>query len=213
MTIRIVLADDHLLVRQGIRAFLETESDFVIVGEAENGEAAAAVCAKEQPDVALIDMVMPGGGGVAATRAIKAASPDTAVVILTSFEDDKQVLAAIRAGALSYLLKDIAAEELVVAVRCAARQEAILNPRIAARVLDALRDAIPAPSSDRLSDRERDVLLLIAEGLSNQGIAARLGIGEKTVKTHVSNILSKLDLGDRTQVAVYAWRNGLVARA
>jgi NarL family two-component system response regulator LiaR len=213
MTIRIVLADDHVLVRQGIRAFLETEPDLTIVGEADNGEAAVALCAAERPDVALLDMVMPGGGGVAATRAIKAASPETAVVILSSFEDDAQVLPAIQAGALSYLLKDVAAEDLVVAVRCAARKEATLHPRIASRVVNALRDLAAGPTNPALSERERDVLLLIAEGLSNQQIATRLGIGEKTVKTHVSNILSKLGLDDRTQVAVYAWRHGMVAKS
>ncbi len=211
MSIRIVLADDHVLVRQGIRAYLETEPGLVVVGEAANSEEAGILCAAQRPDVALVDMVMPGGGGVAATRAIKAASPETAVVILSSFEDDTEVLAVIRAGALSYLLKDVAAEELVVALRCAARNESVLHPRIAARVVNALRDAVTSAGDDALSEREREVLLLIAEGMSNLEIAARLSIGEKTVKTHVGNILSKLGLDGRTQAAVYAWRRGLVA--
>ena len=212
MTIRIVLADDHVLVRQGIRAFLETEPDLLIVGEADNGAAAAASCGAQRPDVALLDMVMPGGDGVATTRAIKAASPTTEVVILSSFEDDGQILGAIQAGALSYVLKDIAAEELVVAVRRAARREATLHPRIASRVVAALRDMTITQGGNTLSEREREVLLLIAEGMANQQIADRLGIGEKTVKSHVSNILSKLGLDDRTQAAVYAWRNGMVGR-
>lgn len=212
MTIRIVLADDHVLVRQGIRAFLETEDDLAIVGEAADGEEAIALCAEQRPDVALLDMVMPGGGGLAATRGIKAASPNTAVVILSSFDDDAQVLPAIQAGALSYLLKDVGAEQLVVAVRNAAAQQATLHPRVASRVVNALHDLATGTPAMSLSERERDVLLLIAEGLSNHQIALRLEIGEKTVKTHVSNILSKLGLEDRTQVAVYAWRHGLVAK-
>ena len=206
--IRIVLADDHELVRQGIRAFLETESDFAIVGEAGDCDGAIALCKDEHPDVALLDLVMPGGGGVAATRGIKSESPDTAVVILTSFDNEAQILPALKAGALSYLLKDVAAEELADAVRRAARKEATLHPRVAARLVHALRD--PESSDQSLSEREREVLLVIAEGLSNQQIAAKLGIGEKTVKTHVSNILAKLDLSDRTQVAVWAWRHGLM---
>jgi NarL family two-component system response regulator LiaR len=211
MTIRIVLADDHVLVRQGIRAFLETETDLAIVGEAADSDEAVALCAAQQPDVALLDMVMPGGGGIAATKAIRAASPNTAIVILSSFDDDAQVLPAIQAGALSYLLKDVGAEALVDAVRSAARNEATLHPRITSRVVNALQDLAATPPNP-LSDREKDVLLLIAEGLSNQQIAGRLSIGEKTVKTHVSNILSKLGLDDRTQVAVYAWRHGMVAK-
>ena len=206
--IRIVLADDHEMVRQGIRAFLETESDFAIVGEASDSGGAVALCRDEHPDVALLDLVMPGGGGVAATRGIKAESPNTAVVILTSFDNEASVLPALKAGALSYLLKDVAAEELAEAVRRAARKEATLHPRVAARVVHALRE--PESSDQSLSEREREVLLLIAEGLANQQIATRLGIGEKTVKTHVSNILAKLDLVDRTQVAVWAWRHGLM---
>lgn len=212
MTIRIVLADDHVLVRQGIRAFLETEADFAIVGEAADGEEAIKLCRTHRPDVALLDMVMPGGGGLAATKAIKTESPNTAVVILSSFDDDAQVLPAIQAGALSYLLKDVGAEQLVDAVRSAARNEATLHPRITSRVVSALQDGGNPSAGSSLSDRERDVLLLIAEGMSNAQIATRLQIGEKTVKTHVSNILSKLGLDDRTQVAVYAWRHKLVAR-
>jgi two-component system, NarL family, response regulator LiaR len=210
--IRLIVADDHILVRQGIRAFLETEADLVIVGEAHDAASAIALCAAEKPDVALIDLVMPGGG-VQATSGIKSASPSTAVIMLTSFEDDEQALAAIQAGALSYLFKDVVADELAIAIRSAARHEATLHPRIAARLVNALRNpSIAAGSAAALSDREREVLLLIAEGLSNAKIAERLGIGEKTVKTHVSNLLGKLGVIDRTQAAVYAWRHRWVSR-
>ena len=213
MTLRIVLADDHVLVRQGIRAFLETEDDFAIVGEAGNGEEAISLCADKRPDVALLDMVMPRGGGLEATKGIKSKSPNTAVVILSSFDDDAQVLPAIQAGALSYLLKDVGAEQLVDAVRKAASQVATLHPRVASRVVSALQDQVQPSPINTLSEREREVMLLIAEGLSNQQIAQRLTIGEKTVKTHVSNVLSKLSLDDRTQVAVFAWRHGIVEKS
>ena len=212
--IRVVIADDQVLVRQGIRAFLETHSDLAIVGEAEDADGAVALCAKHHPDVALVDLVMPGGG-ITATRDIRAASPDTRVIVLTSFEDVRQIVAAVQAGALSCLLKDIDADGLADAVRKAARGEAVLHPRVAGYLLDALRSGGTTPGNDlfeSLSTREREVLALIAEGLSNQAIAERLGIGEKTVKTHVSNVLGKLNVSDRTQAAVYAWKSGLKQR-
>ena len=211
--ISLVIADDHVLVRQGIRAFLDTHADLAIVGEAEDAVSAAQVCAQMKPQVALVDLVMPGGG-IAATRDIRAASPVTQVVLLTSFDDSRQILAAIQAGALSCLLKDIDADGLADAIRRTARGEAVLHPRVAARLMDALRRG-PSPGSEvleSLSQREREVLALIAEGLSNQAIAERLGIGEKTVKTHVSNVLGKLNVSDRTQAAVYAWKSGLKQR-
>jgi NarL family two-component system response regulator LiaR len=211
--IRLVVADDHVLVRQGIRAFLDTCVDLVIVGEAEDAAAAAALCARERPDVALVDLVMPGGG-IAATRAIRAESPATQVILITSFEDAPQILAGLEAGALSCLLKDIDAEGLAAAIRKAARGEAVLHPRVAGFLLEALRrDDTTDRALAALSQREREVLTLIAEGLSNQDIGARLAISEKTVKTHVSNILAKLDVADRTQAAVYAWKSGLKQRA
>ena len=211
--IRVVIADDHVLVRQGIRAFLETHADLTIVGEAEDADGAVRLCTEQHPDVALVDLVMPGGG-IEATRAIRAASPETQVVLLTSFEDAQQIVAAVQAGALSCLLKDVDADALADALRKAAGGEAVLHPRVAARLMDALRRG-PAPGSEvleSLSQREREVLALIAEGLSNQLIAERLGIGEKTVKTHVSNVLGKLNVSDRTQAAVYAWKSGLKQR-
>lgn len=207
---RVVIADDHILVRQGIRAFLETYPDLVLAGEAEDAASAAALCAEQQPDVALVDLVMPGGG-VEATREIRAVSPLTQVVLLTSFEDARQIVAAVQAGALSCLLKDIDADALADTVRKAARGEAVLHPRIAGKLVEVLRSgAEPGNEAlDSLSQREREVLTLMAEGFSNQHIAERLGIGEKTVKTHVSNVLGKLDVNDRTQAAVYAWKSGL----
>jgi len=209
--IRLVIADDHVLVRQGIRAFLDTFEDLDIVGEAEDAAGATQICAQHKPHVALVDLVMPGGG-IAATRDIRSASPDTRVIVLTSFEDVRQIVAAVQAGALSCLLKDIDAEGLADAVRKAARGEAVLHPRVAGYLLDALRSGNTTSGNElfeALSAREREVLALIAEGLSNQLIGVRLDISEKTVKTHVSNILTKLGVSDRTQAAVFAWKSGL----
>jgi NarL family two-component system response regulator LiaR len=211
--IRIVIADDHVLVRQGIRAFLETHADLSIVGEAEDGAEALRLCVAMQPHVALIDLVMPGGG-IETTRTIREACPQTQVVLLTSFEDPQQIVAAVRAGALSCLLKDVDADALADAVRKASRGEAVLHQRVAARLMELLRKESEPGSEmlDLLSQREREVLALIAEGLNNLLIAERLGIGEKTVKTHVSNVLGKLDVSDRTQAAVFAWKSGLKQR-
>lgn len=211
--IRIVIADDHVLVRQGIRAFLETHADLSIVGEAENGGDAIRLCREKSPEVALVDLVMPGGG-IETTRLIREQNPNTQVVLLTSFEDAQQIVQAVRAGALSCLLKDVDADALAEAVRKAARGEAVLHQRVAARLMELLRQENEpgAEMLDSLSQREREVLALIAEGLNNQQIAERLGIGEKTVKTHVSNVLGKLDVSDRTQAAVYAWKSGLKQR-
>ena len=208
--IRIVIADDHVLVRQGIRAFLETHADLSIVGEAEDAAGAIALCTEHHPHVALVDLVMPGGG-IEAIRAIRAASPQTQVVLLTSFEDAPQIVAAVQAGALSCLLKDIDADALADTLRKAARGEAVLHARVAAKLMEALRRGAKPGSEalQSLSQREREVLTLMADGCSNLQIAERLGIGEKTVKTHVSNVLGKLNVSDRTQAAVYAWKMGL----
>jgi len=211
--IRIVIADDHVLVRQGIRAFLETHPDLDIVGEAEDAAGAAQLCESQKPDVALVDLVMPGGG-IEATRAIRATSPQTQVVLLTSFEDVQQIVAAVQAGALSCMLKDVDADALADTLRKAARGEAMLHPRVAGKLMDALRRGAEPGNEllQTLSQREREVLTLMADGFSNQQIAERLGIGEKTVKTHVSNVLGKLNVNDRTQAAVYAWKSGLKER-
>ena len=211
--IRIVIADDHVLVRQGIRAFLETHPDLEIVGEAEDAASAAQLCESQKPDVALVDLVMPGGG-IEATRAIRTSSPQTQVVLLTSFEDVQQIVAAVQAGALSCMLKDVDADALADTLRKAARGEAMLHPRVAGKLMDALRRGAEPGNEllQTLSQREREVLTLMADGFSNQQIAERLGIGEKTVKTHVSNVLGKLNVNDRTQAAVYAWKSGLKER-
>jgi NarL family two-component system response regulator LiaR len=184
----------------------------IVVAEAESGEAAVLLASEHAPDVVLMDLIMPGMDGVEATRQLKNVSPRTQIVVLTSYHEDEHIFPAIRAGALSYILKDLGPEDLADAVRKAAVGEATLHPRVAARVVRELhgtpRDAIN-PFTE-LSERELEVLRLVADGLSNATIAEKLVISEKTVKSHVSNILSKLHLADRTQAAVYAWRQGIV---
>jgi NarL family two-component system response regulator LiaR len=212
--ITVLLVDDHRVVREGVRAFLETQPDVVVVGEADSGEAAVRLAAEQAPDVALMDLVMPGMDGVEATRQLKHASPRSQVIVLTSYHQDEHIFPAIRAGALSYLLKDVGPQELAEAVRKAARGEAVLHPRVAARVVQELQGASKDAFNPftELSERELEVLKLIADGASNEQIAAQLVISEKTVKSHVSNILSKLHVADRTQAAVYAWREGVVRK-
>jgi NarL family two-component system response regulator LiaR len=210
--ITIALVDDHSIVRQGVRALLETQADISIVGEASSGEEGVRLCAEQAPDVVLMDLVMPGMNGVEATRQIKQVSPRTQVIVLTSYHEDEHIMPAIRAGALSYLLKDIGPAELLAAIRKAAQGETTIHPHVAARMMQALHgldSKTENPFAD-LSKREMEVLRLIADGLSNSAIAESLFISEKTVKSHVGNILSKLHLADRTQAAVYAWRSGLV---
>jgi len=212
--ISLLITDDHALVRQGIRAFLELQPDLTVLGEADSGEAAVRLAAELVPDVMLMDLVMPGIGGVEATRQVKQVSPHSQIIVLTSYHEDEYIFPALRAGALSYVLKDVGPDELADTVRKAARGESVLHPRVAARVVQELRGArrdIPNLFTD-LSDRELEVLRLIADGLSNAEIANQLVISEKTVKGHVSNILGKLHMMDRTQAAVYAWQQGLVAR-
>lgn len=213
--ISVLIVDDHQVVRQGVRAFLKTQSDISVVGEAETGQEALRLTSKLIPDVILMDLVMPGDvDGVQATRQIKNTSPHTQVVILTSYHEDEHIFPAIRAGAISYVLKDIPPEDLADAIRKAAQGEAVLNPHVAARLLQEMRGnqyILPNPFTE-LSDREMEVLRLIADGLPNAEIAGRLVISEKTVKSHVSNILSKLHLADRTQAAVFAWREGIKRR-
>lgn len=210
MKIRVLVVDDHAVVRQGLRAYLELQADIEVCGEAGSGEHATLLAARLSPDVALVDLVMPGGDGVAATRGIRSVSPRTQVIILTSSTDEASVRPAFEAGATSYQLKEMAGSELLETIRRAARGESMVNPRIAAGLVRNLRAESPRDPLTALSAREREVLLLIAEGLSNMAIAERLGIGEATVKTHVGNLLSKLELTDRTQAAVWAWRQKLV---
>jgi DNA-binding NarL/FixJ family response regulator len=207
-----MLVDDHAVVRQGIRALLDAEGGFQVVGEAGSGGEAALLAADLAPDVVLMDLVMPEMDGVTATRLIKQNSPRSQVIVLTSYHEDEHIYPAIRAGALSYLLKSVGLDELVSAVRKAARGEATLHPHVAARLAQELHGASAGTRwlYDTLSEREREVLGLIATGLTNGQIAGRLVISERTVKSHVNNILSKLQVADRTQAAIFAWREGVI---
>jgi len=212
--ITVLLVDDHEVVRQGVRFFLETCPDFTVVAEADSGLAAIKLAEEHVPYVVLMDLIMPEMGGVEATRRIKDASPRTQIVVLTSYHDDEHIFPALQAGAVSYILKDVRMEELAEAIRRAVQGEATLHPRVAARILQEMhgnRTQELNPFTE-LTNREMEVLRLIANGLSNAEIADKLVISEYTVKGHVSNILSKLHLADRTQAAVYAWQKGVVRR-
>jgi two-component system, NarL family, response regulator LiaR len=210
----ILIVDDHEVVRRGIRAYLDTLPEFHVVGEAASGEEALVLVSEYIPDVVLMDLIMNGMDGVETTRRIKAISPRTQVVVLTSYHEDMHIFPALKAGAISYILKDMKMEKLEEALRRAVLGEVTLHPRIAARVLQNIRGEENGEQRlfTDLTDRELDVLKLIANGLTNTQIAEKLVISENTVKGHVSNILSKLHLADRTQVAVYAWQQGLVGR-
>jgi two-component system, NarL family, response regulator LiaR len=211
--ISVLLVDDHVVVLQGVRAFLEAHDDIEVVGAVEGGEEAVRLAQEYAPDVALVDMVMPGLDGVETTRRIRQVSPRTQVIIFTSFHKDEHIFPAVQAGAISYLLKDARPEDIAEAVRKAADGEAILHPKVAARLVQQLQGENKQQNPfTQLSDRELEVLELIANGLSNHDISSRLFISEKTVKSHVSNILSKLHLSDRTQAAVYAWQKGIMRR-
>ncbi|GLV53870.1 DNA-binding response regulator [Dictyobacter sp. S3.2.2.5] len=212
--IQVGIADDHAVVRQGIQAFLATQPDIHVVGEASSGAEAIELVKKWRPDVLLLDLVMPGVDGVETTQCVKHISPQTHIVILTSYVQDEYIFPAIRAGALSYLLKESGGEEIINAIHKATRGEAILHPRIASRVVQELQGKHhPEINPFReLSERELEVLRLIANGLSNAMIAEQLVISEGTVKSHVNNILSKLHLTDRTQAAIFAWREGIVRK-
>ncbi len=210
----ILLVDDHEVVRQGVRAFFEAHAEFEVVGEAKNGDEAIKLAEEFIPNVVLMDLIMPGMDGVEATRQIKVISPRTQIVVLTSYHEDEHIFPALKAGALSYLLKDVKMEELAEAVKKAALGEAVLHPHVAARVITEIKgnkDDEFNPHSD-LTSREMEILKLIADGSSNSEIAKQLVISMHTVKGHVSNILSKLHLADRTQAAVYAWQKGVVRR-
>ena len=205
--IRVLLADDHWVVRQGLRMFLERDAAFEIVGEAEDGAAAVRMATQLRPDVVLMDLLMPILDGVAATEAIRQAAPDVEVVALTSVLEDELVVRAIRAGAIGYVLKDTRGEELKSAVRAAAQGQVYLSPQAAARLIREMR-APAAPGT--LTERESEVLRLLALGLANKDISHELGIGQGTVKTHVSNVLAKLGVQSRTQAALQAIHMGLV---
>lgn len=209
--ITVMLIDDHRVVRQGLRDFLELQDDIDVVGEASSGEEGVQLARDLLPDIVLMDLVMPGIDGVETTRQVKTVSPSSKVIVLTSFSDDNKVFPAIKAGAISYLLKDISPEELAHAIRAAQRNEAVLHPEVAAKLMQEFSTPrSDSPPVDQLTPREMDVLRLVAKGMSNKEIADTLIISEKTTKTHLSNILSKLHLADRTQVAIYALRKRLV---
>ena len=209
--VSVALVDDHTIVRQGIRAFLTLEAGLVVVAEGGSGSDAVKIASEHHPDVMLLDLMMPGMNGIEATRLVKQISAHTQIIILTSYLNDEHIVPALQAGALSYVLKDINAEALVDTIYKAAKGEAMLNSRLATRVVQEVHK----PGTDnlsQLSEREQEVLLLIAQGHSNASIAQRLIISERTVKSHVSSILSKLCMTDRTQLAVYAWQQGLISR-
>jgi DNA-binding NarL/FixJ family response regulator len=213
--ITVLIVDDHEVVRQGLRTFFEAHPGFEVVGEAATGTAAVRLAEEHVPDVALMDLIMPGMDGVEATRRVKRASPRTQIVVLTSYHEDENIFPALKAGALSYVLKDVRMEELAEAVKRAASGEPTLHPRVAARVIQELHGARrdeANPLAD-LTGREMEILKLLANGASNSEIAEQLVISVHTVKGHVSNILSKLHLADRTQAAVYAWQKGVVRLA
>ena len=210
----ILIADDHEVVRNGIRSYLETIPDFQVVGESASGEETLSMVSELIPDIVLLDLIMPGMDGIETTRRVKQVSPRSQVVVLTSYHEDVHIFPALKAGAISYILKDMKMEKLVEVLHRAVQGEVTLHPRVAARVLQNIRgeNSGEQPLFTELTDRETDVLKLIAAGLTNSQIAEKLVISENTVKGHVSNILSKLHLADRTQVAVYAWQQGIVNR-
>lgn len=208
--IRVMVVDDHEMVRRGICAYLETEDDLEIVGQANSGNSAVEIALQLKPDVILMDLIMEDGTGVEASEQIKQQLPNVQIVILTSFIDESLIFPALEAGALSYLLKTSQAEEIVEAIRLAVKREAVIEPKVATKMLTKMRHGTQPSPHDQLTSRELEVLILIGEGKTNQEIADELFIGLKTVKTHVSNVLSKLGVEDRTRAAIYAHRNKIV---
>jgi DNA-binding NarL/FixJ family response regulator len=215
VTIRVMIVDDHRMVRRGLRGFLEGETGIIVVGEAESGEEAMARVPELTPDVVLMDLMMPGIGGIAAIGALRQSHPSLKMMALTSFSDDEQVFPALEAGANGYLLKDIDPDELVAAIRAVDAGESPLDPEVAKRLVSRFQRSAALPtdrntSHEALTERERDVLLLLTQGKSNKEIANGLFIGDRTVKSHLSAIFQKLNVTDRTQAALYAVRHGLV---
>ena len=206
--IRLLIVDDHSVVREGLRAFLRLQEGIEVVGEAASADEAVSVAAASSPDVVLLDLVMPEGDGIGAIRRLIECAPGVRVLVLTSFADDAQIFAAIAAGAAGYLLKDVDPQALADGIREVHAGRPALHASVAARLMR--HSGSPRSRSDDLTARERDVLRLVVEGLANKQIAQRLGIGEKTIKTHVSRVLAKLGVTDRTQAAVLAIREGLV---
>lgn len=211
-TIRLLIADDHAIVREGLRALFATEPGLELVGEASDGEQAVALARQLRPDVILLDMIMPRKDGLSAINEIKQHDPQARILVLTSFAEDEKVFPAIKGGALGYLLKDSSPAELLRAIRDVYHGEASLHPAIARKLIKELnRPADLPPTEDPLTEREVEVLRLVAQGLSNDDIAAKLVVSERTVRTHVSNILDKLHLANRTQATLYALKQGLAS--
>ena len=211
--IRVLIADDHAVVREGLRAFLELQDGLEVVGEAADGEQALEAAARLRPDVILMDLVMPRLDGVGAMRELRRCAPESRVIVLTSFLDDDRLMRAVQAGAAGYLLKDAEPAELARAIRSAQAGEALIAPAAAARLLQAVSGRASGPRAaapGRLTRREQEVLELLARGYANKRIALELGIAEKTVKAHVGRVLAKLEVADRTQAALLAVREGLV---
>ncbi|MFD2443116.1 response regulator [Bacillus sp. CGMCC 1.16607] len=207
--IKVVVVDDHDMVRKGIISYLLTEPNISVVGEARSGTEGVKLVNKVKPDIVLMDLLMEDGNGILATKEILKSLPNCKVIIITSYYDDQQVFPALEAGAFSYLLKTASADEIVQAIYKAIKGETIIEPKVANKMLNRFRQNDRKPH-DELTDRELDVLKCLGEGMTNQEISEDLFIGIKTVKTHVSNILSKLNVTDRTQAAVYANRNGIL---
>lgn len=211
-TLMVLIADDHPMFRKGMRSLLESMPGIQVVGEAQNGSEAVTMAAAQQPDVVLMDLQMPDGGGLAATRQIIETSPNVHVLVVTLFENDESIFAALRAGARGYILKDADEDEMMRAIRAVGQGEAIFSPAIATRVMDyfvTTRMQVPQAVFPELTDREREVLTLIARGEANAAIAEQLTISLKTVRNHVSNIYSKLQVADRAQAAIRAREAGL----
>ncbi|MCG3418460.1 response regulator [Oceanobacillus jordanicus] len=207
--IRVIVVDDHQVVRKGIIAYLQTDEEIDVIGEASSGNDGAELILKEKPDVVLMDLMMENGTGVDATKRILKSDPSIKIIILTSYYDDEQVFPAIEAGAFSYLLKTSSATEILAAIKKAAMGENVIEPKVAGKMLSSFRTE-EKKLHDALTEREREVLLCIGNGMTNQEISEKLYIGIKTVKTHVSNILSKLEVQDRTQAAVYVHKQQLM---
>ena len=219
MSISVLLADDQPLLRRGFRMILEAETDLIVVAEASDGEEAVELACRHAPDVVLMDIRMPGTDGIEATRCITAADARVRVLVLTTFDLDEYAFGALRAGASGFLLKDVRPAELVAAIRTVAAGDAVVSPRVTRRLLEEYAQVLPLPEAQReqaypqlsaLTEREREVLVAVAQGLSNTEIAASLYVSEATVKSHVGRILAKLGLRDRVQAVVFAFQSGLV---
>jgi DNA-binding NarL/FixJ family response regulator len=211
--LRVMLADDHALVREGTRRLLEAEGDVEVVAEAANGEEAILAVQHLHPDIAIIDIAMPGIGGIQATREIKARCPETAILILSAYDDEPYLIALLEAGAAGFLLKNVHGQELINAIRAVSRGESVLHPVLAEKMMRRLSSqANPtARASDLLSDRELDVLRLAARGLPNKEIARRLGLSIRTVHSHLANIFTKMQVGSRTEAVLLALREGIIS--